>query len=79
MANKRQRLDLQIVARSLAASREQAQALIMSGVVFVDGKRQDKPGTAVEQDSTIEVRGSDNPWVSRGGLKLAHALNVFEY
>lgn len=62
----------------LAPSRERAQALIMSGVVFVDDKRQDKPGTAVGPDAEVDVRGRDIPWVSRGGLKLAHALGVFD-
>lgn len=77
MTKQRQRLDVRLVAELLAASRERAQALIMSGVVFVDGQRCDKPGTQVAADAEIDVKGSDIPWVSRGGLKLAHALDVF--
>lgn len=74
----KQRLDVLLVARALAPSRERARALIMSGTVFVAGARLDKPGTSVPEDVAIEVKGGDHPWVSRGGLKLAHALETFE-
>jgi len=75
---RRQRLDALLVERGLAETRTKAQALILAGKVFDDkGQRLDKPGTAVAGDRAIEVRGQDHPWVSRGGLKLAHALDVF--
>jgi 23S rRNA (cytidine1920-2'-O)/16S rRNA (cytidine1409-2'-O)-methyltransferase len=72
----KQRLDVSLVERGLAETRAKAQALIMAGDVFVDGRRVDKAGTAVDEGAAIEVR-SALPYVSRGGLKLAHALEVF--
>ena len=66
-----------LVERALAPSRDRARALVMAGAVFVAGNRVDKPGTTIPRDAAIEVRGSDHPWVSRGGLKLAHALETF--
>jgi 23S rRNA (cytidine1920-2'-O)/16S rRNA (cytidine1409-2'-O)-methyltransferase len=72
----KQRLDVSLVERGLAETRAKAQALIMAGEVFVDGRRVDKAGTAVDEGAAIEVR-SALPYVSRGGLKLAHALEVF--
>jgi 23S rRNA (cytidine1920-2'-O)/16S rRNA (cytidine1409-2'-O)-methyltransferase len=72
----KQRLDVSLVERGLAETRAKAQALIMAGDVFVDGRRVDKAGTAVDEGAAIEVR-SALPYVSRGGLKLAHALKVF--
>jgi 23S rRNA (cytidine1920-2'-O)/16S rRNA (cytidine1409-2'-O)-methyltransferase len=72
----KQRLDVTLVERGLAETRAKAQALIMAGDVFVDGKRVDKAGTQVPPGAQIEVR-SGLPYVSRGGLKLAHALDVF--
>ncbi|MCL2368310.1 MAG: TlyA family RNA methyltransferase [Oscillospiraceae bacterium] len=74
---KKQRLDQLLAERGLTESRARAQALIMSGVVFIDGKRVDKPGTLVSETAEPEIRGKTLPYVSRGGLKLAHALEVF--
>lgn len=74
---KKQRLDALITELGLAPSREQAKAVIMAGEVFVDGQRVDKPGTAVDPEKKIEVRGAALPYVSRGGLKLEKALKVF--
>jgi 23S rRNA (cytidine1920-2'-O)/16S rRNA (cytidine1409-2'-O)-methyltransferase len=68
------RLDKLLVERSLAASRERAQALILAGRVLVNEQRIDKPGTAVAEDATVRMLGSDLRYVSRGGLKLEHAL-----
>lgn len=72
-----ERLDLLLVRRGLAPSRERAQAYVLAGRVFVEGRRADKPGARVPEDARIEVRGSDHPYVSRGGLKLEHALRTF--
>ncbi len=74
---KRDRIDRLLVARGLAPSRTRAQALIMAGKVLVDERRVDKPGTMVPADAPVRVRGDDNPYVSRGGLKLAGALRRF--
>lgn len=71
------RIDQLIVERGLAESRARAQALIMAGLVFVGTARIDKPGQAVAEDVEIDVRGRDHPWVSRGGIKLAHGLDHF--
>lgn len=73
----RKRLDQLLVERGLAESRAKAQALVLAGVVFSGERRLDKPGTAVAEETAIEVRGQPHPWVSRGGLKLAHALDHF--
>jgi 23S rRNA (cytidine1920-2'-O)/16S rRNA (cytidine1409-2'-O)-methyltransferase len=73
------RLDALLVARGLAETRTRAQALIMAGVVFSDSKRLDKPGLRIAIDAPLEVKGGDHPWVSRGGVKLAHALEYFEF
>lgn len=73
----RQRLDILLVARGLAESRSQAQALIMAGKVTVAGKPVTKPGTLATEDTTIEVK-ERLPYVSRGGIKLAHALDEFK-
>jgi 23S rRNA (cytidine1920-2'-O)/16S rRNA (cytidine1409-2'-O)-methyltransferase len=72
----KQRLDIVLVERGLADSRARAQALIMAGDVLVDGQRVDKAGAQVAPESAITVR-QPLPYVSRGGLKLAHALEVF--
>jgi len=72
------RLDKLLVDRSLAASRERAQALILAGRVLVDEQRVDKPGTAVAEDATLRMLGSDLRYVSRGGLKLEHALTTWK-
>lgn len=73
----RRRIDLLLVERGLVESRRRAQALVMAGAVFADGVRVDKPGQQVAAKAGIEVRGPDHPWVSRGGLKLDHALDRF--
>ena len=74
---KRERADRLLVARDLAESRARAQALILSGVVFSGETRIDKAGQTLAEDAPLEVRGRDHPWVSRGGLKLAHGLDRF--
>ena len=71
------RLDVLLVERGLQESRQKAQGAIMSGCVFVDGRRVDKPGTAVPDDAALEVRGGTLPYVSRGGLKLEKAMTAF--
>jgi 23S rRNA (cytidine1920-2'-O)/16S rRNA (cytidine1409-2'-O)-methyltransferase len=73
----KQRADLLLVALGLAESRAKAQALILAGKVFTDAKRVEKAGDLLPEGLPIEVRGQDHPWVSRGGLKLAHALTHF--
>ena len=74
---KKVRLDQLLVDKGLAQSRERAKVTIMEGSVFVDGQRVDKPGTAVDPEKAIEVRGEQLAWVSRGGKKLEKALAVF--
>jgi 23S rRNA (cytidine1920-2'-O)/16S rRNA (cytidine1409-2'-O)-methyltransferase len=71
------RLDALVVERGLAASRERARALILAGDVRVDGRPITKAGTAVARDAEITVAVPDHPYVGRGGLKLAHALDTF--
>ncbi|WP_179408433.1 TlyA family RNA methyltransferase [Novosphingobium marinum] len=66
-----------LVERGLAESRTRAQALVMAGLVFSGETKIAKPGHSLASDAAIEVRGRDHPWVSRGGLKLAHALEAF--
>ena len=73
----KQRLDQLLVARGLAQSRTRAQALIMAGLVFSGQTRLDKPGHRLPKDAPLELRGRDHPWVSRGGVKLAHGLAHF--
>jgi len=68
------RLDVLLAERSLVSSRERARALILAGRVLVAGQKVDKPGTNVPADAPIRLLGEDQPYVSRGGLKLAHAL-----
>ena len=70
----KQRADQLIVARGLAESRARAQAIIMAGLAFTGDRRIDKPGQMLAEDAPIEVKGRDHPWVSRGGVKLDHAL-----
>lgn len=74
---KKERLDLLLTEKNLCESRTKAQAIIMEGLVFVDGQRVDKPGTAVSAEADIEIRGNTCPFVSRGGLKLGKALRFF--
>ncbi|MGN6271256.1 MAG: TlyA family RNA methyltransferase [Sphingomonas sp.] len=73
----RQRIDQLLVDRGLAESRTRAQALVMAGLVFVNERKVEKAGQQVADDAAIEVRGRDHPWVSRGGIKLAHGLDHF--
>jgi 23S rRNA (cytidine1920-2'-O)/16S rRNA (cytidine1409-2'-O)-methyltransferase len=73
----KKRLDQLLVDRGLAESRTRAQALIMAGNVLVGDKPVDKAGQTVAEDAAITLKGRDHPWVSRGGLKLAHALAHF--
>ena len=70
------RADQLLVDRGLVESRTRAQALIMAGLVFVGDRKVDKPGQAVADDVVLDVRGRDHPWVSRGGIKLAHGLDA---
>ena len=72
------RLDQTLVARGLAETRNQAQALIMAGKVFAGETRLDKAGHAISEELEITVRGENHPWVSRGGQKLAHGLSHFD-
>lgn len=72
------RVDQLLVARGLAESRARAQALVIAGLVFSGESKITKPGQAIAEDAALEVRGRDHPWVSRGGIKLAHALESFE-
>ena len=71
------RLDVLLVERGLQETRQKAQATIMSGLVYVDGRKVDKAGTAVPDDARLEVRGSALRYVSRGGLKLEKAISAF--
>jgi 23S rRNA (cytidine1920-2'-O)/16S rRNA (cytidine1409-2'-O)-methyltransferase len=73
----KQRADQLLVDRGLAESRTRAQALIMAGLVFLGDRKVDKAGQMVAEDAVLDVRGRDHPWVSRGGIKLAHALEHF--
>ncbi len=73
----KRRLDQLLVERGLAENRTRAQALIMAGLVFSADKRLDKPGHQLADDTDLELRGKDHPWVGRGGLKLDHALTHF--
>ncbi len=73
----KERLDLLLVSRGLTASREKAKAVIMSGIVYVDGQREDKAGSMFEENARIEIRGVTLKYVSRGGLKLEKAITHF--
>ncbi len=75
---KKQRIDQMLVERGLAESRTRAQALVMAGLVFSGETKLAKPGQQLANDAPLEVRGRDHPWVSRGGIKLAHAIEHFE-
>ncbi len=75
--NGKSRADLLLVERGLVESRARAQAVIMAGLVFSGERRVAKPGDTLAADAPLELRGQDHPWVSRGGLKLAHALTSF--
>ena len=73
----KERLDVVLVERGLCDSRSKAQALIMSGEVYVNGQKSDKAGTPVEDEAVVELRGNPCPYVSRGGLKLEKAMKCF--
>jgi len=76
MSDKR-RLDALLVERGLAESRARAQALVLAGLVWSGERRLDKPGVGLAADTPLELRGREHPWVSRGGIKLAHGLDHF--
>jgi 23S rRNA (cytidine1920-2'-O)/16S rRNA (cytidine1409-2'-O)-methyltransferase len=71
------RVDQLLVSRGLVESRARAQALVLAGLVFSGETKLAKPGQPIAADAALEVRGRDHPWVSRGGIKLAHALEHF--
>ena len=71
------RIDQMLVDRGLAETRTKAQAYIMAGLVTIAGQKVDKPGQKVAADAAIDLKGKDHPWVSRGGIKLDHALKHF--
>ena len=73
----KERLDVLLVNRGLAASREKAKAVIMAGIVYVDGQKEDKAGATFADTVNIEVRGNTLKYVSRGGLKLEKAMSHF--
>ena len=73
----KERLDILVVKNGLASSREKAKAMIMEGLVLVDGQREDKPGSVFSDTAGISLKGKPMPYVSRGGLKLEKAVKVF--
>jgi 23S rRNA (cytidine1920-2'-O)/16S rRNA (cytidine1409-2'-O)-methyltransferase len=73
----KQRVDQLLVERGLAESRAKAQALILAGLVYAGDRRIDKAGDRLAAEAALAVKGRDHPWVSRGGVKLAHALDHF--
>ena len=75
--SEKKRLDILLTEKGLAPSREKAKAIIMSGNVYIEGQKADKAGETFSEDVEIEVRGNDNAYVSRGGLKLEKALDFF--
>lgn len=77
MSGDKRRADQLLVERGLAPSRARAQAIILAGTVFAGEQRIDKPGALLRADTALAVRGADHPWVSRGGIKLEHALRHF--
>lgn len=74
----KERLDVLLVKRNLAASREKAKAIIMTGNVFVNGQREDKAGSTFKEDALIEVKGNPMKYVSRGGYKLEKAVDLWQ-
>lgn len=74
----KKRLDVVLVEKGFAPSREKAKAIIMSGIVFVDNQKADKAGMTIPEDAEVEVRGKTNSFVSRGGLKIEKALKFFD-
>lgn len=77
MGKGKERIDVLLVKNGLATSREKAKAMVMAGIVFVAGQRVDKPGTELSEEVMIELKGDPLPFVSRGGLKLAKAVEAF--
>jgi 23S rRNA (cytidine1920-2'-O)/16S rRNA (cytidine1409-2'-O)-methyltransferase len=77
MSRLKERLDVLVVEHGLAASRERARALILAGHVRVDGQVVSKAGTSVPKEARIDLESPDHPYVGRGGIKLAHALDTF--
>lgn len=75
--NAKMRADQALVTRGLVDTQSMAQALIMAGKVFTGEQRVEKPGAQIRADKPLDVRGQDHPWVGRGGLKLAHAIDHF--
>jgi len=73
----KQRVDKLLVSRGLVETRSKAQALIMAGMVYSNTNRVDKPGHQVSEDMILEIRKKAHPWVSRGGVKLAHGFQCF--
>ena len=73
----KERLDVLLVKRNLAESREKAKAVIMSGIVYVDGQKEDKAGSMFGETGNVEVRGTTLKYVSRGGLRLEKAMRHF--
>src|SRR3569623_851932 len=71
------RADQLLVDRALVESRAKAQALLLAGLVFSGERKIEKSGQSLAEDAALEVRGREHPWVSRGGIKLAHALDHF--
>ncbi|HZK34741.1 MAG TPA: TlyA family RNA methyltransferase, partial [Bacillota bacterium] len=78
-ASNKERLDVVLVNKKFVATREKAKRMIMAGLVYIEGKRADKPGTLINPELDIRVKEDPNPFVSRGGIKLAKALNKFDF
>src|SRR5262245_24694358 len=78
MSPRKTRLDIVLVERGLVASRERARALILAGVVSVDGQVVTKAGASIAADAALTLATPDHPYVGRGGVKLAHALDTFQ-
>ncbi|WP_077367667.1 TlyA family RNA methyltransferase [Anaerosalibacter sp. Marseille-P3206] len=75
---RKERVDILLADKKLVESREKGKRLIMAGIVYVDGKRVDKPGEKVDINSVISIKGNPIPYVSRGGLKLEKAIDFFD-
>ena len=78
MKKKKERVDVLLVKRGLAETREKAKRASMAGLVYSNGERLDKPGEKIDVDSPLTVKGDVHPYVSRGGLKLEKALREFD-
>lgn len=77
-STRKERLDVLLVEQGLAPSREKAQAMILAGLVLSDDRRLDKPGTRIDHDLPLRIKGKEHPYVSRGGMKLAAAFEYFQ-